>query len=58
LLLPPPLPTVTCTGEEAIPLAITRSSDGPVPIPLGSVKFVHDDAWGAIDRLVMPQVRA
>jgi hypothetical protein len=54
----PPAPMSTATGAEAIPFAITRSSEDPVAIPAGSVKWVQDDACGAIERFVMPDVRA
>ena len=54
----PVFPTVTETGVEAIPFTITRSSDGSRGMPAGSAKLVHETAPGAIDRFVIPDVRA
>ena len=51
-------PTVTWTGADAIPLAITRRSEVPPSTVAGRTKLAHSAAPDAIDLFVMPKVRA
>jgi hypothetical protein len=51
-------PTLTATGAEAIPFAITRRSDAPWGMQAGSANFDEEAAPGAIDLFVIPNVRA
>ncbi len=52
------LVTVTATGADANPLAMTSSLLAPVSIPAGRVKLAVDAAFGVIAIVLKPNVRA